>query len=146
MTFRILALKSKLQFGKFASYTVGDCLVMGKYEYLIWVYYHMSHISFNDEILNSLHISSSNRITKPGIDDLKFHVAIKDYYAAKNAIERPQLEKAIETHDWVTYHNLRGTRAKRFNKIKDVNKERQTNSFYSKQRIQGFNHSHKYIP
>ena len=64
--YRILTEKSKLGFGKFADCTVMDLLKTEQDEYLIWVYYNSSNISFKEDILDRLGVT---RIAKPGKDE-----------------------------------------------------------------------------
>lgn len=64
MTFRTLTKKSRFNFGRYADYTVGDIIdIRQQREYVIWVYYNCSHISFMPEILEQCCIEP---ITKPG--------------------------------------------------------------------------------
>lgn len=66
---RVLAMKSKLNFGKFEMETVADVFAIGQEEYLAWAYYNASNISFNDEILDML---KCEKIEKPGRDEAKW--------------------------------------------------------------------------
>ena len=62
---RTLTLKSKLGFGKYHVNTVNEVLEIFKSkEYLRWVYYNMSHISFMPEILKEIDVIF--KIDKPG--------------------------------------------------------------------------------
>ena len=66
---RKLTRKSTLNFGKYADYTVDQVLTKNPIDginYLVWVYYNSSNISFVDEILLQLGITEENRIEKPG--------------------------------------------------------------------------------
>lgn len=67
---RTLTLKSELKFGKFADYRVEQILQIKKFDYLVWVYFNSSNITFMPEILQTLGIT--HLINKPGVD--------KDYY------------------------------------------------------------------
>ena len=65
---RTLTEKSVLGFGKYSDYRVGDLLGLNKTVYLRWVYYHMSMISFTDDILKQIYIMDEGIILKPGKD------------------------------------------------------------------------------
>lgn len=58
MKFRKLTEKSLIAFGPFKDMTVGQMLKSGKQYKLISIYYRMSHITFFDEILDTLGISA----------------------------------------------------------------------------------------
>lgn len=62
---RTLTLKSQLKFGKFADYRVEQMLQIEKHEYLRWVYYNSSNISFMPDILEIIGVTEF--ITKPGV-------------------------------------------------------------------------------
>lgn len=63
---RTLTQKSYLKFGKHADLRVGDLLSGHKKRYLRWVYFNMSMINFNDEVLEILDITEEYKIDKPG--------------------------------------------------------------------------------
>ena len=67
---RTMTLKSPMKFGKWYDLTVGDIINSKGYygiDYLVWVYYSASKISFNDEVLDILGIiDESQLIEKPG--------------------------------------------------------------------------------
>lgn len=68
---RKLTEKSILGFGKFSERTVGQMIQFkGSRGYLRWAYFNLSKISFIDDVLDSLHIDESLRISKPGIDEI----------------------------------------------------------------------------
>lgn len=62
---RTLTEKSKFGFGKYAQRTVAEVLHNGNREYLFWVYYNCSNITFTDELLDKINLTAS-RIEKPG--------------------------------------------------------------------------------
>lgn len=66
VTLRVLTMKSKLGFGQYADYTIERIFINQKQDYLQWVYYYCSNISFCDEILEKLKIKDWV-IKKPGI-------------------------------------------------------------------------------
>jgi len=69
---RTLTEKSKMGFGKYYDYTVGDLLKIDKNEYLQWVYYNSDMINFMPEILDKIGITDEFRISKPGKNPYKF--------------------------------------------------------------------------
>lgn len=64
--FRTLAYKSVLGFGKYGDITVNDVLNLGHTLYLRWVYYNCDMISFHEDILDKIGITSEHKIEKPG--------------------------------------------------------------------------------
>jgi hypothetical protein len=77
-TMRTLTLKSKMGFGKYSDYKVNDVLsVYKKPQYLRWIYYNMSHISFMPEILKEIDVI--NEINKPGKSPDLFVEDVKEY-------------------------------------------------------------------
>ena len=65
---RILTRKSTLGFGKYYFYKIQDFFDRNMTNYLRWVYYNSSTISFDDELLNALRINEGIRINKPGVN------------------------------------------------------------------------------
>jgi len=62
---RTLTYKSKMNFGKYSHNTVADIInILEDSEYIQWVYYNMSNISFHKDILSDLKINQT--IEKPG--------------------------------------------------------------------------------
>ena len=75
---RTLTLKSKLGFGKHCDNTVKEVLeVFKSKDYLRWVYYNMSHISFMPEILEEIDVYVI--IPKPGKAPELFEKDAKEY-------------------------------------------------------------------
>ena len=69
VTLRTLTFKSTLNFGKYGDYTVQQVIDQNPIDginYLVWVYYNSSNISFNTEVLTKLGISDELKIKKPG--------------------------------------------------------------------------------
>ncbi len=69
---RILTRKSLMKFGQHADMTVQQLIDIHEEQYLIWIYYNMSNISFMDDILDYL---CCNKIEFPGTDPEKTHFA-----------------------------------------------------------------------
>lgn len=86
---RTLTLKSQLKFGHFANYTVDQIFQLEKDEYLRWVYYNSSNISFVPEILERLNITYI--IAKPGVDKIWY---TEEKARIFHATERPILTVA----------------------------------------------------
>ena len=85
ITLRVLTNKSKLGFGKYQDMTIADILKINK-EYVIWVYYNVSGISFNEELLSQLEINP--RIEKPGVDKNAFFKCKRQYSMAHYSKEQ----------------------------------------------------------
>jgi hypothetical protein len=62
---RKLSRKSIMNFGKYFDLTVQQCIDTKKKQYLKWVYFNMSNITFMDEILDELKIPIEYRFDKP---------------------------------------------------------------------------------
>lgn len=75
VTLRVLTMKSKLGFGQYADYTIERIFINQKQDYLQWVYYYCSNISFCDEILEKLKIKDWV-IKKPGITATQMKVVL----------------------------------------------------------------------
>lgn len=72
---RILAEKSTLWFGKYKDMSVSQIISLGHTAYLRYIYYNYDSISFNENILKSIHIINDyydNRIDKTGTDKQLF--------------------------------------------------------------------------
>jgi hypothetical protein len=69
---RTLTKKSTFNFGKYKDCTVGQFIGMRKQKDLISMYYKLSTINFNDEILEELGIIDNWVINKPSTDKDKY--------------------------------------------------------------------------
>lgn len=69
---RKLTRKSTLKFGKYHDTPIGMLIDLGNINYLRWVYYNSSNITFFDDVLNDIKIPVEFRIQKPGCDSLKY--------------------------------------------------------------------------
>lgn len=79
---RTLTLKSTMTFGKYPTYTVYSILfALEQKDYLRWVYFNMSNINFNDEIMELIGITE--RIEKPGKNPELFTNLPKKVYERK---------------------------------------------------------------
>lgn len=111
MRFRTLTEKSKMGFGKNHDLTVKSLLATNQNDYLRWVYYNCSHISFMPNILDILCITDDFRITKPGIDSNRFLMLQDDL----NQLFRAQLKPL--TQDEVYKNAAMKNKEKKINKI-----------------------------
>lgn len=122
-------MKSKLGFGKFEIETVADLFAIEQEEYLAWVYYNASNISFNDEILDRL---KCERITKPGKDPDKY----KEWKRLQYDAFFSQLNEEQKMHTVVKRRAI----AKRRRIAKAITARQY--SIESKARMQARNHGH----
>lgn len=100
---RTLTLKSQIKFGKFADYTVQQVIQIEKTNYLCWVYYNSSNITFIPEILESLGITYL--IAKPGVD--------KEYWKDNGSqFDKPVEKKEVSIKEAV-FFKKKGERTKR---------------------------------
>lgn len=81
---RILTENSQWKYGKYSDLKIGEILETDK-SYLVWMYYHISNISFCPELLEKLGIRP---ITKPGIDLRAYKQLKKDISAEFTDEER----------------------------------------------------------
>lgn len=79
---RTLTFKSLMKFGLHKDLTVYEYLYSNKSGYieLASIYYRLSMVSFNDEVLNTLRIDEDIRIEKPGKKPELYHVWKDRYY------------------------------------------------------------------
>jgi hypothetical protein len=69
---RTLTKKSLMGFGKYAECTVQQVINLQKVTYLVYVYFHLSGITFEDKLLDELNIYIEDRIIKPGTNPEKY--------------------------------------------------------------------------
>lgn len=85
---RTLTLKSKLGvFDKYKEQTVETVLKLDP-DYLRWLYYTQSGITFIPEILSKLDITHDRIIPKPGKDIDLFKIVVRSNYAAMDKLEK----------------------------------------------------------
>jgi hypothetical protein len=75
---RKLTEKSILGFGKYADCAVKHLLDINETQYLRWVYFNSSRITFIDEILDKIRIPIEFRINKPGTNS-EMHEKCNEY-------------------------------------------------------------------
>lgn len=74
---RTLTVKSKIGFGMYTECTVREMIKSGKQTSLISMYYNLSNISFDDEVLSQLYITE--KIAKPGKNDYLAPIACNNF-------------------------------------------------------------------
>ena len=125
-TKRILTLKSKLGFGKYADVTISDIIKINKCDYLRWVYFNYNGIDFLPEVLNVIHIPLEYRLVKPDKNpDILTEVNLK---ADEKHKYRYDKEKIVD---------------KDLEKIKMCKKKKKKKFFESKISLMNKNHGHK---
>lgn len=123
---RTLALKSILGFGKYFDNSVSMVLSMGGYPYLRWVYFNLSQISFNEEVLKELGITKKWKIAKPGTDKEKGYkfkkIKAKERYEmiGKKIEEAGDMNKVQEIQ---TFQHRKGARRRRSEQLKRMKRE-----------------------
>lgn len=80
ITLRILTKKSTLNFGTYKDVTVDKLIGMKKQKDLVSIYFKLSKISFNEEILNELGITGDWVIKKPSTDRDKFALFMTEFF------------------------------------------------------------------
>lgn len=75
---RTLTKKSKLGFGKFKDVTIGNLLERRKHAHLISVYYKLTSINFNEEVLKELKIINNYVLKKPGCNKDLYYQFLND--------------------------------------------------------------------
>lgn len=124
---RKLTRKSTMKFGQFGDCCVQELLNKYKYDYLRWVYYNCSKITFTDDILDEINIPVRFRIDKPSIDSSKHEELRKEL-----------LDKMSETMK--NHINLRVAKNK---KIKADKCEAYVFKKNSAARLTSINHGHR---
>jgi hypothetical protein len=81
---RILTMKSKLGFGKYAELTVAQMFETKRECALISIYCNLSKIDYNEEILDKLFIEKGFRIAKPGTATAMKDALIKHFIQQQN--------------------------------------------------------------
>ncbi len=94
---RVLTKKSTLNFGKYKDCTVEQFIGMKKQIALISMYFKLSTISFNEEILLELGITSDYRIQKPSTDEEKYKAFIQKFYGIKPPPRKDLLKMKKQT-------------------------------------------------
>ena len=123
---RTLTEKSTLQFGKHSDVQIGQLLRLNETTYLRWVYFNFDMISFNELILDKIHIPIEFRILKPGKNPEK-HCELTDLLAQKlSGFHKFKKEG----------HRRVVKRAKLMQKLADDNRR------YSKAKLASKNHGH----
>ena len=82
---RILTLKSKIKVGKYADYTVQELLNLGRTKILLSIYYKITSINYNQEVLDLLQLTSEWQIDKPGANKEFYYEFLK----AKGKVKNP---------------------------------------------------------
>lgn len=125
---RKLTRKSMLKFGQYRDNTVQECLTFHRYNYLRWVYFNSSMITFMDDILEEIGITEDWRIEKPGIDENKHQMLCAE------------LEKKMHG---LTKH-IRHKKMKKDQRINHLIIEKQGSDKFTKDALRRKNHGHKY--
>jgi len=79
---RKLTEKSILKFGKYSDIKIRNILIAKNYDYLRWVYFNCSNITFIDEIIEQLNIPEEFLINKPATN-IDFYVKLKELNSLK---------------------------------------------------------------
>lgn len=106
---RKLTKKSTLNFGKYKDYTVGHLFGMKKEIDLTSIYFKLSTITFIDEILDELGITSEFRIEKPSKNEEMYKVFMFQKYGFKQKpnkqLQRMKKETLPYRKDFLTNKN-----------------------------------------
>ncbi len=124
-TKRVLTLKSKFGFGKYADMTIQEIINLGKVSYLRWVYFNYENIDFIPEILDTIKIPVEYRLVKPAKNP--------------NALQEVN-DKADDKHKFV-YSDSDEAKEKR-NKVYNTVKKNK-HGFVSKVSLLRKNHGHR---
>jgi len=122
--YRILTEKSKLGFGKYADFFVGDILKIDE-QYIVWLYCSNPQISLHKDILDRLGLP---QIQKPGVDD--------DVRKEWNRNKASQYTREQQEH--YHYHLYRKRKKKAICKML----QGQSESHYSKEQLKAINQGH----
>lgn len=125
--YRVLTKNSILDFGKYKYQEIGNIIKVNP-NYIAWLYYMNSYISFPSDILKELEITPIN---KPGIDADALQRWNYNYYLEQ--IKERGEEVVISERK----ERLREYYRKQMSKINEMER-----IFHSKTRNQAFNHGH----
>lgn len=95
MKFRKLTLLSRIGFGGYKERTVENMIKHDKIIDLIQMYFNMSHITFFDDILDSLNIKGEWRIEKPGCDREKGYSFLHTFHHERMGQRKENLIKKL---------------------------------------------------
>lgn len=114
---RTLTLKSQLKFGKMADFTVEEIIQIEHEDYLRWVYYNSSNITFMPEILQQLGLTQL--IQKPGINR-ELWEEIKVNYKKEKIVKPCTVGMAMKYKK--IGKMVRGEKTRRYDKITHLSK------------------------
>ncbi len=77
-----------MNFGRYEDLSVHEILMMHRHRYLRWVYYNMSKISFDEQILDVLNIGPDRQIEKPGTDPELFESIKKEIAESLHGVKK----------------------------------------------------------
>lgn len=142
--YRKLSLKSRLGFGRYDTYTVGDLLKIGKAEYLKWVYYNCSQIDFLPEVKEAVGIVEE--IAKPGVAPEKFRTMMDAKIEAIREERQRSWEGLTEEEKQMRRYKAAAIR-KRINRQISGSRNRdrilsETSRHLTKGQLQAFNQGH----
>jgi len=94
---RKLTKKSKLKFGTYKDYTVEHLFGMRKQIDLTSMYFNLSNITFMDDILEELGITSEFRIDKPSKNNELYKIFMLSKYGVKQAPNKTLQRMKVKT-------------------------------------------------
>lgn len=94
MKFRRLSKKSMIGFGQYRDHTVSKMIELGKSLDLASMYFKLSHISFLDDVLFEIGITSEWQIQKPGVNPDKFYEFGSAVFPIQVAAKKASIAKA----------------------------------------------------
>ncbi len=112
---RTMTLKSKINIGKYKKETVEMLIGMRKQKDLISMYYKLTSVNFNEEVLNLLGITGKYIIDKPSVNKELYYTFLKDTGYIKDK------------------------KQKKANRNKDMDKMKKQPSVFSKRSLQSIN-------
>jgi hypothetical protein len=121
---RKLTLKSCLNFGKHFDIPIYQLIDTNKKNYLRWVYFNCSAITFMDEVLEIIGIPIEFRIKKP---------------STNNELGK-ELQEIIQSNYSPLFKIIVDKKRLKYEKINRMNERRDSNKYFSKQNILNRNH------
>jgi len=89
---RKLAEKSKINFGKYKDLTIREILNLNHPNYIRWIYFNMSGLSFVDDILEEVKVPEIYRIKKPGKNKELFEKLEGEIFGRMHGLDKFILE------------------------------------------------------
>jgi hypothetical protein len=115
---RTLTEKSTLGFGQYFDMTVFKLIEMQRCQYLRWVYFNCSNVSFCESVLNELKITEEFRILKPGKNNNLYLEIQNKLREDLPDWKKEKIEKRAKNHSKAkTIHSVKSHKAENYKSV-----------------------------